>query len=983
MARFKKVFFIISLCWSTISGYFSYKYLINLESNLITKAKQIAQEKFQAQLSIKSLKLISINPLGIAIEDLVIDKKNEYKIFLPWTEIKILNTINILQFKTQVLQLQIESLNYNTDVMLNETSKEIAKNKRDEHTKETDSNAIKNTKDFLPKNPFVKNIALLLNLRNGNVNVSKDKSTLFKASNEKISVSIPSLEAPINIELLSSINIPNSYFSFDIPIRLNSELTFSNEWLSSTKTQLQVFALDTKNEFKFHLGKKFLNFSSKAKINNLALIPFSEFKNSPIKKLEGELISSFETSGYLNELPYLKGSLEFKKLKADMTMKSPELSIQGEFSGNLKADFTYQQKLFFNNFNWDLDLTPLYIQKKDIFKKPSSIVLTSQAKGRYQDGVYFDFFKLKLDSFFIQSQGYLSFDNPSRFQFEIPKFSFSHFEKFFPSLPQYPLNGELQTNGEVKGLIKDPKNLEIKLDPIKIDQFKYTVRNTINDVTLEGPITGKLFGSIHIKNQLAQKGEVVGSINAMNINISKEGNSLKVEDEPLKLDFKTSVLNNKINIDSFKINSFIADLNIKGTPPLSLDDQFSFKIDISHLNWNRIKHFLPKNELISSIKNLTGEVQSTLYGKLNKSNLSASGLSINAESKLSIEELTLPWDLSFKNPDATPKSETLASNNAKAFLPRFSIFEKSKITNQLRISKLIFYNKDFFSNLEFNSLLQKNQLQLTGKIEKIFNGGLNINRLIIPLTVDDPEISFRINSQKIEALPLMSLFLPDIKNLIKGQAQLNIEGTTKLPSSPKFKDSFQAKGQFQYNQGRLETLQIMNLVKEKLLSLPQVSLPKKFDKSPIEGQIDIDFEITHQLLNLIQFQATTTRKEQITLSGHIDSSLMSELSGTLKLSDVPLKGDFIKANQDELGRLNFPLSLKGNLRNLSWDFTGNILQKMTQKYIDAEKNNLTLIAKKEFEQKKQEAQRMIQNEAQKQTHKLKENAKKEIQNWFK
>lgn len=924
------------------------------------------------QLDFKDIYIGSISPLGIEFSDVSIKKDSQLSLQAKSLEIKLIDLVKMIISQNKQLTVKIKLSEFNISV-----SPSIQKPKNEIATSNRSAQKIEKLQQFIPKNSFVSDLNLQLELENGAMSFLTPNAPDIHTKIEKLSVNLSTIKSDISFDYKGSLLTSDKNLNVDFPLAISSHLELSEGWIRSKRTTLNFMGIESQILINYHLDKKYIDLKSSVEIPNLNSLSYALIKNMPVQKLIGSLQTDLKVVGYLDKSPLITGNINLNIISGNLEFKRNDISTLGTFKLILKTKFEYFKNLSLNDFNWDIDLTPLYFEKSKLIKKPTSTVFLSKGSGSYNGDLSLNHFSLQFDKFFIKASGFLSLTRKSNFTFELPEFNLAGVEKFLSFLPQYPINGIIEAKGEVQGYLNDPKNLSLKLEPFRVSQFSYILYKTINDVVVEGPIKGNILGNISIRNQVAEKGDIKGSLDAQSLTIKKNGESLKIKDEPLKIGFATIVKDKVIQIPDCNINSLLGHLNLNGRPPLSLTDSFELNIILNSMNWDRIRNFLPKNELLANIKNLTGNGKINLKGKLNPSDLKNSEIKIMSQTRFNISEVKLPWDLKI-NTDNTKKE---SKNNtpqieSKPLIESNHFLKNLTLNNTLHVDKIIFKDNQTIEDLTLNATLKSESLILTGAINKFFEGTLNILNMTVPLTTADPKMDFKVQTKSINLGQLITSILPEYKEIIKGSSSLNAEGSSYLPSSLNFKKGLFVKGDFRYENGRIESFNFINLIKSKLVSYPDISTPITLKENPLEGIIVSSFVLKDTNIVVESFQAKTKRNEEINIKGTLSSEMKANLTANLKLKDLPLKGDFISANKDSEGFIHFPIEIKGNLQKPEWSFVGNTLDKMIQNYLQSEKSKVIASAKST-------ATRVIQNEIEKQKKNIEEDAKKKLQGLFK
>ncbi|MBK7963604.1 MAG: hypothetical protein IPK04_21865 [Bdellovibrionales bacterium] len=152
-----------------------------------------------------------------------------------------------------------------------------------------------------------------------------------------------------------------------------------------------------------------------------------------------------------------------------------------------------------------------------------------------------------------------------------------------------------------------------------------------------------------------------------------------------------------------------------------------------------------------------------------------------------------------------------------------------------------------------------------------------------------------------------------------------------------------------------------------------------------------NFTLKNGQFELKPFDAITTRKEQILVTGTANLKMDLNLKGSLFLVDQFVGGSFFEANKDSLGRLEIPLHIRGNAMKPEFKFAQETISIMLGKTFEFEKRKFAKKAedevKKELQTKvdqaKVQAQKQLEQKKAEAQNKMAEELKKKAQQLFK
>lgn len=844
-----------------------------------------------------------------------------------------------------------------------------------------------NLRDYLKSQYNIDDLDLLVKINTFDyvVHTSIGKYRLY-GKNKTLKIS--NLETPIDFTINSYLYSEEHLGSLSktyVPINIHSQVIIRDAVANILKSDFQI--ADVKNTFSGLVALKNMDFDTTlktqvSKIENLQFLKTYEGK-LPLTNASGSMSLDMVIRGNLNNLSasQIKGILDLKSFQALANYQTADFRVHGPITLDSRTAFTLTNMVpIINSASWNLKLDSCILSYKDIFQKPSAVRLTSEGTVSYITDLSIERFKLLFHNLDISLAGLVSQNKSSNISILVKPFRLQDFKRFLPNNKNHDISGDVEVDVQIKGFLSQPKYLSVNVRKIQANNIKYFLKYKKNLTSIEGPVSLNLLGSLAVENTRALKGSLTGSSDLSSLVIVQDKTPKKTASDLFKLNWLVQAKDGRLNIEKLNVNTFLASFSLKGRPPLSQDDSFDLTLSLNSLNWKKSKAYLPSNEWLDSIADMNNKGTIQVRGRLDPFEIRHSKWSMDTNMQTTISTLSMPFNFHLSN---IPSPDT-AEGDSKLITPSAFIKDKNLIktvrwNHKVSIERATFTGSPTqFQKISLTTNLANNNLTMQGEIGQFFNGKMNFTDVIIPLTEPDPKIRFKITSSNLSFSPLIEFIMPEYKNLISGISNFEVAGQTKMPGTLNFKKDFAAKGRFIIPSAHVHTLNLLTEIKQQFASIKEFGLPSAVKLDNMTASTQSEFEIKNMNLEIAKFNATAVTKDEINLDGNIHFNLNSKIAAVVKLVNVPVQGDFLKANQNQSGHLEIPIFIEGNLMQPKWSFSGNTLEKMTQNFINYQKKQAQASVDRKIAEVKQQAQTEIDKKT-KEVHAEMEKRKKELE----
>ncbi len=840
---------------------------------------------------------------------------------------------------------------------------------------------LQNLSDLTRIMPNLKDLNFSFQMNDGQIELNKNSPESFLLNNWNVKIDIDKLTNPIRFNQDFNTTMHFGNVGISLPVHVEGQTELKNGKIDLLGFRTKFLNIESFISGNLNLNQQSYHVLVRTFAPDLSKIPLN-IPEFPIRSWKGSLKSDLEfRHDHANAPTYVLGSYQLKNFQAQLKYsnnlaENELITVDGETTINAIGQFQFIKQqttaLYFPILNWDINLTKSKIRYKNLFFKHPDVELASD--GEIIVGQKFQIKKsrLKFYSLIVNSSGIIDFVQNSNFMLNFSTPSLKGFEAFFPSLSSSPLAGSLQGELEINGPLNDYKKLKIDVKKIELAQGagEFTFKNEHQEYS--GPFKIDIRGNGLIDKMKLERGQVVVNAKLNDMFLKFKDLFQKPKGEILSVDLVAQKNNTQFDIKQGTFNIGAGKIQLTGQPPLGPEDSFNLYLNISSLNIKKLSENVP---LIKPYLN-DGVYQTNLNfkGRLNSADFFQSPLTISGSQTLNLASFT--YASNAKSKDPTPP-EVREATVPKAFLKDTPLIRGINLSTQLNINEFN-YDKLKILGIKLATTVQNKSMSATGQIQNAFGGDIKLNKIQLPLTVDNPQIDYNVVIKNMQVQPALAWVSEKNKDLVSGALAADMQGKSFLPTSPDFLPKFISHGKFNIKDGVLNTLPFEKMAKDALAKIPSVGQIKN-SAGPLRTNISAAFVLDKSALHLKDFIAKTPRNEEMQLNGLVSLNLDANLAGNIALVDAPVSGSFFEANSDSHKRLIIPVRISGNLMKPEFSFADETIKQMTQKMIDYEKNKLVKSAQVELEKAKKQAESQLKQEAEKKKDEIKNQLGNELE----
>lgn len=911
------------------------------------------------------IKVVSLNPLKINISNLSGKKTKDFSFSIKTLTLELNLKDIILNWNNKFVKFHLVADQFN---VFYKSIPAPGTEKPTEMPKNVSAEVIANMRDYLKISYGIHELDLLIKIGKFDYLVQMPSGT-YRLYGNNTTLKISNLETPIDFTL-------NSYLYSDahlgplsrtyIPVNIHSQITVKNAAANILKSDFQIAGI--KNTVSGLVSLKNMDFDTTLKTHIPKIEDLNFFKTYkdkfPISDVRGAVALEMVLRGNINNLlgTQIKGILNLKSLGANVKYKTDEARVQGPIHLNLSTSFVLTNLVpSISAATWQIRLDDCTLAYKDLFLKESGVKLMSEGTVSYITNLTIDRFKLLFHTLDVSVQGTASHDRSSDISFKIKPFKLQDFKAFLPNNKNHNISGDVEVDAQIIGFLNQPKYLSVIVKKLQASNLRYFLKYKNDKISLEGPFSLNLFGNLALENAQVTKGSITGNSDLTSLVVTQDNQVRKTNTDLFKLSWLIQAKNSRLNIEKLNITTYLMSFELSGRPPMTLDDSFDLKLNLESLNWKKAKTYLPAGEWLNTVVDMNNKGMIHLQGKLNPFEIQQSKWHLNTELETTISTLAMPFNFHLSNQPAPPNAppETPLTT-PPPFIRDSALLKTVRWNHKVNIQRVTFKDSPAqFQNVSLTANLSNNKLSVAGDIGEIFKGKMSFTDVVIPLTEPDPKIKYKMTSNNLSFPPLVEFILPEYKNLISGVGSFNVAGYTRMPGTLHFKKDLVAKGNFVIPVSEVHTLKLINEVKQQFSAIKDFGIPTVLSVGNLSASTQSEFEIKNSSIQLTRFNAKTHTGDEMNLDGNVKFDLESNIAGVLKLVTIPVRGDFLQANKNSAGQIEIPILIQGNLIQPKWNFAGNTLEKMTQNFIDYQKNQVKTAVDRKVAEAKEHAQTEI------------------------
>lgn len=833
--------------------------------------------------------------------------------------------------------------------------------------------------------PQLEDLTAFFNISDSQISLRLQDEKTIRVTRLQTQINLKNLQTPIQFSTQFSVLAPLGLLNFPIPVTTSGQINIKKGQLDLSGVSAQILNIQSQFSAQADLTNKSFQAQLYTRVDDLSKVPIGSV-DSPISDWKGSLFLSTIVKKQSDKYPIqASGQFQLNNFSSMLRYKVSDefkeiLRIEGPISLGTRGQFQFLEsgvpQFRFPSLVWNADLSALSIKYIDIFEKDSTTKLMTSGEINWNEKIEikssnFEFFTLRADA-----AGFLDYKRDSDLQVNLGAPSLAGFQKFVPILASAPLDGRVQGSVRVTGPLSDYKLLKIDIKNLELSQGRGSIALKRDGFEANGPFAIDLRLSSLIKEMkvVTAKASVRGDLTQVKVGFKNYFS--KPSQELFKLDLSVQKEAHDFKITNGQINFAAGNLVLSGTPPLLPDAPFDLSVGLNRINLSKLRQTVPLLQPYIEGGQYSGQFK--LNGSLNSKDVLQSPLSISGN-----QEVTLP---SYTYHSPPPKRQSSNGTQAPPTVPK-ALLPESPLISRLNVKTQISLNQFQFDDLtikgvRISSLVANSKASASGSLDDIFGGKIRIQSAEIPLTSENPTVSFNVGIVDISGETSLDWLSPKTRGLADGLISIEAKGTTLLPSSPNFLDELKTSGKCTGKNIVLNTLQFEEMIKDKLSKVPGIG-GKKSSAGPLEMNLLCEFDLNKKQIKLKQFRAITARNEQLKLEGSLGFDLNANLKGSMALVDAPVSGSFFQANKDKDGRLVIPVLINGNLMSPSLSFLEEPLKAMLEKTVLFEKKKAETVAKNQVAVVKKDVEDKVKVEAEKKAKQLEKDIKKNFENLFK
>ncbi len=791
-------------------------------------------------------------------------------------------------------------------------------------------------------------------------------SEIYEAKKTSLKVLLPSVNQPFTLSLNTMLKAP-AYFSQEIPFQLNGQILWAQKWIQVLQGQVQIAGIQGQTAGRVTTDLSYHDWNLSVETKDLAQIPIQQLK-LPVSSWSGALVSKMKIQKAGTTAPWTgQGEVKLSQVALQVLFQNEKIKYQGPISLNVESKIELKNSEFsIPEIHFSGDATQAELNVPQLLNKPANTALKAQLKGAWlHETFYIQESQVQFDRLMAAIKGQLSLMVPSDVSLQIPVVDVSSFEKLILPLAAYPLKGSLSADLRFAGKMDEPKNLRIQINDLKAQNIQGSIAWTKQDQSMEivGPFVLNLEARGRIEKMMPVGLIAAGRADLSSMKIRYKELYTKSSGQKMMVQFQTAQKGQGIELKQTRVSSSFGDFVASGQLPLNMTDAFDLQLLIQNFQFDPASKSVPLIAQYLTSGSFSGSVRSR--GKMSQDDFLQSSIQTTAQIDLKIPSFKwAPAEVSKGKEDIVKKEKY----EPKPFLERKALFDGLVLNFSAQIGRFDF--KDLpIHGLTLKSNMKNGVLMAQGDIKKIFEGSVQIPLLKVPLYDKEPVIQSAAKVKGIDLTSALTWGMPQFKDLASGLANADVQVKTNLPQHPEFMQRLEAEGQVSLPEGKMPTLRFVSMVKTALSKIPQIGQKVPDDIGPLEAAIETQFSFKKAILNLKNFDAITTQKDQIQVSGTLGFDKQVDLQGNAAIQNAPVSGSFKEANSDAQGRLVVPIMVKGNLMEPQLGFVDKTIQAMIQKTLDLEtqklKNKAQAEAQKFADQKKKEAEAELEKQKKK------------------
>lgn len=252
-----------------------------------------------------------------------------------------------------------------------------------------------------------------------------------------------------------------------------------------------------------------------------------------------------------------------------------------------------------------------------------------------------------------------------------------------------------------------------------------------------------------------------------------------------------------------------------------------------------------------------------------------------------------------------------------------SLIKDIKLQTKINVQKLEWQDLQV-QNVQLMIENESGQAGITGTIQNIFSGKVQVDRAMISLHQKDLPTEVSVRLEQINLAELLAPFYPHAKD----QAQGQLSGEASMKTTFSNPSDFSGEAHLKLENALIKNLEVdqqvakaLSQLKEGLPSLEMTSAPLKFGG---------EFTFQRDQVQIKQLTVSNSRQEEFDFEGPIvlsDMGTQIDLKGQAFVTRAPVTRNFFNDHKDAYDRLPIPVTWSGSLSQPELNLDSDWLQK--------------------------------------------------------
>lgn len=920
------IFVVILICVAVIAFAFA---VPSLEKKAREQIVEQLRTKLDAKVELKLVRLSSLWPLGLRLQDLKVLPANKQYRF----EVDRMYLRYHYLFSSQIeVNIEKPRVDWFGSAPVNEKKTEAPPPAPQDESGPPPWVA-----------GFISGTGVELFVREGAIHWQKDETT--KLGLEKFNVDISKAKLlnenePIRAVLDAELHYVTPMVSGQTTIAARtSDLKVNLEPLNtigSQDSELQVGGLVLKASGLSRLKEGVHDWKINANVENLQSLPRPpDFL--PAQNWKGKVF--FNADVHHDAIATkAQGQVKFEQVSADLRWDSPEIKAQGPAHLDVQAAFDWagSENYSVKDASIKADLTQASFQYSNLFKKAAGTDLSLEFKGAVATkALDVQSLALKLFNLTLQAKGNVPLQGNGKLQWQTSQTSLAGWEKLILPMAQTPLQGTLEARGAVSGSFALPKEMAIEISKLSLKDFKGQVKYKSADgqLIIEGPVTAGVEAKLATQGENVRAADVSAHADLGALVIQKVGLFEKKPGEVFQINLTAKQQKDDIGIEKSEFRLPFMTMNVGGRVHNPKDPSFDLNIKSDVSSLDALKAFVPSMKDLPVSGSLKSQIE--LNGKLATEKpwhdwpLKVSG---------AVNWTTPKLVIGAKRGTASEGSTDEASSAADK-APPAGFLQKGYLTENLNVSIGANVGKFVKEKLEMTQTSINGRIaggKYTGALSSFgFGGQVQLKNTVVPLFEPNPTIVSDIHFNDIKIESILEFLKPEIKDIAKGPSHGDVHVESLMPDAPQFMNRLKAKGQVGSENVWINTTSLNQMINDKISQVPGVG-KNAVRLDPLQGRLMANFTLEKEKAEPLTIDGFDRSGSELHLRGSANLQQTVDLTGEFRWASAPFSGCLKEGNSDEKGRVVVPLTLRGPITSPSWSFATDVIAKMGEKALRCE-----------------------------------------------